>query len=245
MISKTNKHPFVGVWRVTEMQGFDQDMVEMDGPALFRIHDERKGYLEFLGMKVDVDFEMSERDEQPFAEFTWWEPHRLPHCGRGTMTLNGATLEGKIYFHGGDRSVFKAEKLSDDSRQSVNRVVARSHSVAKQPRSKPVSPIPDSVRSALKQRLEEHIAEKWDHTLVSLILRFRGAYAYVDVQDPTEKFPLHLCRLDYLGDPDRWGFAFYKYSDEVYEKSRDWDGSFITTPEKAFDVAATVYLAGG
>ncbi|MCX6601846.1 MAG: hypothetical protein NT025_09865 [bacterium] len=81
--------------------------------------------------------------------------------------------------------------------------------------------------------MEKHIAEKWDHTLVSLILRFRGAYAYVDVQDPT-----HLCRLGFLGDLDHWGFAFYKYSDDVYEKSRDWDGSFITTPERAFDVAA-------
>ena len=106
----------------------------------------------------------------------------------------------------------------------------------------PHSPIPESIRSALKERLENHIAEKWSHTLVSLILRFRGAYAYVDVQDPTENIPTHLCRLGYLGNLEEWDFAFYKYSDEVYERSMDWDGSFVTTPERAFDVAASVYL---
>jgi hypothetical protein len=31
--------------------------------------------------------------------------------------------------------------------------------------------------------------------------------------------PTHLCRLRYFGDPERWGFAFYTYSNERYELS--------------------------
>ena len=236
------------------------------------IHDARHGFLKFCGMEASVDYELSEKDSKPFIEFTWWEPHRLPHCGRGWARIDGDSMQGKIYFHAGDRSVFKAQRgISEADEDAITHLlrqgpitvdpaclpshrepVERKSAKAKLERQpaqksvlKPQSPIPKRERLALKERLEKHITEKWDHTLVTLILRFHGAFAYIDVQDPTEQVPTHLCRLDFLGDPDRWGFAFYKYSDEVYEKSRDWNGSFITTPEMAFDVAATVYLSGG
>jgi hypothetical protein len=52
---------------------------------------------------------------------------------------------------------------------------------------------------------------------------------------------VHLCRLRYFGD-DRWGFAFYTYSNEKYELSVFSDGDFIGTPEDAFLISAGVYL---
>lgn len=262
MTSNAQDNPFIGKWRITEMENFDQDMVEMGGPAIFHIHEERKGYLEFLGMKVDVDLEISVRDEQPFAEFTWWEPHRLPHCGRGWIKVEGNSLIGKIYFHGGDRSEFKSEKFIVDPDEDAITALLRRGPIPADPdcfrkyqelqkrkpnkgsKAKSQKRIPDKVKTMLQKRLEQHISEKWSHTLVKLDLRFKSTFAYVDVKDPTENFPTHLCRLGYQGDADNWTFAFYKYSDDVYEKSRDWEGSFITTPEKAFDVAATVYLTG-
>jgi len=106
-------------------------------------------------------------------------------------------------------------------------------------------PIPGPVQSALKERLERRITEEWGHTLVTLKLRFRSYYAYVDVQDPTEEVPTHLCRLGYLGSMDEWQFAFYKYSDEKYEVSMDWQGNWLVRPETAFDISAGVYLQGG
>ncbi len=54
--------------------------------------------------------------------------------------------------------------------------------------------------------------------------------------------PTHLCRLGFLGNMDRWAFAFYKYSDEKYELSVGPSGSFEVTPEEAFDCAAGLYL---
>ena len=57
-----------------------------------------------------------------------------------------------------------------------------------------------------------------------------------------EATPTHLCRLGYLGSPDRWEFAFFKYSDEKYEPSFLHSGEFAGTPEEAFDCAAQVYL---
>jgi hypothetical protein len=47
----------------------------------------------------------------------------------------------------------------------------------------------------------------------------------------------HLCRLRYLGDPDKWGFEFFSYSSERYE-----GGGFIRTPEQGFQIAAELYL---
>jgi Tol biopolymer transport system component len=55
--------------------------------------------------------------------------------------------------------------------------------------------------------------------------------------------PTHLCRLRYFGDEERWGFAFYTYSNEKYELSVFPSGDFFGTPEEAFDTAAGVYLA--
>jgi hypothetical protein len=53
--------------------------------------------------------------------------------------------------------------------------------------------------------------------------------------------PVHLCRLRYFGDDQRWSMAFYTYSNEKYEPCFFNNGTFQGTPEEAFDTAA-VYL---
>jgi hypothetical protein len=55
--------------------------------------------------------------------------------------------------------------------------------------------------------------------------------------------PLHLCRLRYFGDEDRWSLAFFTYSHERYEPCVFDSGEFHGTPEEALDVGA-VYLTG-
>jgi hypothetical protein len=57
-----------------------------------------------------------------------------------------------------------------------------------------------------------------------------------------EATPMHLCRLGYLESPDRWAFAFFKYSDEKYEPPFLPSGEFAGTPDEAFDCSALVYL---
>jgi len=47
--------------------------------------------------------------------------------------------------------------------------------------------------------------------------------------------------VQYFGN-DRWGFAFYTYSNEKYELSVFPNGQFIKTPEEAFLTSAMVYL---
>ncbi|HWQ69053.1 MAG TPA: hypothetical protein VN494_03700 [Patescibacteria group bacterium] len=90
-----------------------------------------------------------------------------------------------------------------------------------------------------------------------ILLRFRGAYVYVAAVEAEKgkkallqvcryvqkgEVPVELCRLGYLGNIDRWAYAFFKYSDERYALSVVASGSFVATPEQTFDCAAEVYL---
>lgn len=118
-------------------------------------------------------------------------------------------------------------------------------------------PIPQALQHALPARLERHVRTHWKHRCREVVVRFRGAFAYVDAfplhhqvmpgTTPEERArieatPTRLCRLGYLGSPGRWAFAFFKYSDEKYEPSFLPSGAPVGTPEEAFDCAALVYL---
>ncbi len=98
-----------------------------------------------------------------------------------------------------------------------------------------------------------------------LDIRFRGQFCYVDAytepqpltpnwpppdwSETREEYltrlrntPTHLCRLRFFGDEERWGFAFYTYSNERYELSIFPSGEFLGPPEEAFRVSAEAYL---
>ncbi len=120
----------------------------------------------------------------------------------------------------------------------------------------PLGPIPEVVRRDLRARLERHVQTEWKDRCRAVLIRFRGAYAYVEAlpsgREPltkrragNEATPVQLCRLGYLGDNNRWQYAFFKYSDMKYALSLVASGSFEATPEEAFDCSAGVYLDGG
>lgn len=85
--------------------------------------------------------------------------------------------------------------------------------------------IPSDVQRLLRERLEDHAAKAWKGRCARIEVSFRGKFAVVDaylLEEETgavEEVPTHLCRLEYVGRPDLWGFAFYKYSEESYERS--------------------------
>ena len=86
--------------------------------------------------------------------------------------------------------------------------------------------IPPKLRRELTERLRIHAQKRWSERCARVEVRFRGRYAQVDAycydeESPgkEESVPTHLCRLEYAGRPDIWGFAFFKYSTERYERS--------------------------
>ena len=107
--------------------------------------------------------------------------------------------------------------------------------------------IPENTRLTLRARLQRHARDASGRRCSLVEIRFRGQFAYVDARpagdDLPDEVPLHLCRLGYLGNPEHWEFAFYKYSDDTYERSFLPSGSFVGSPEEAFDCAALAYLS--
>ena len=119
-------------------------------------------------------------------------------------------------------------------------------------------PIPEGIRQELAARLLRHVTEHWKNRVRKILLRFHGRYAYVAVVEAApgektvpqvcryaeeEEWPLQLCRLGYIGSRNRWESAFFKYSTETYAPSVCASGSFVATPEEAFDSSAG-YLQG-
>lgn len=120
-----------------------------------------------------------------------------------------------------------------------------------------MEPIPESERRTVQERLESHARTAWSERCARVKVRFHGNSVYVAAieADPwvmpdasqaeierIRQTPTKLCRLDWTGNPNSWGFAFYKYSDERYEPSMTLDGSFAGSPETCFDTAAQLYL---
>ncbi len=57
------------------------------------------------------------------------------------------------------------------------------------------------------------------------------------VSSTAEVAPTHLCNLLYFGGDDRWGFAFYTFSDDKCEPSIFPLGEFFGKPEEAPSIA--------
>jgi len=126
--------------------------------------------------------------------------------------------------------------------------------------------ITDAVKRRTGARIQRYAEQHFAGRYTRLDIRFRGQFCYIDaytepepltpswpppdwsesreeMQERLRNTPTHLCRLRYRGDQERWGFAFYTYSNERYELSMFPSGGFFGTPEEAFEVSAGMYLA--
>jgi hypothetical protein len=70
-----------------------------------------------------------------------------------------------------------------------------------------------------------------------------GETCSVEALERMRNLPIHLIRLRYFGNEERWTLAFYTYSHERYEPCLFPSGDDHGTPEEAFDVGS-VYLEG-
>lgn len=100
---------------------------------------------------------------------------------------------------------------------------------------------PASTKSSLQQRLSAHARAHWPQ-LTAVMVRFRGAFAYVEGQ-LLDGDTLPLMRLRYGGSAARWGFAMYLASKDGYEDAVLPTGALAGFPEAALDCACGLYLA--
>lgn len=120
--------------------------------------------------------------------------------------------------------------------------------------------IPEIVRERTRQRILKHAEKKHSGRFIRLDIRFRGQFCYIDAyREPCvppgrppkclhetrrqmieriRKTPIHLCRLRFFRDEERWSLAYFSYSSEKYEPCVFDSGDFHGTPEEGFDVGA-------
>lgn len=125
--------------------------------------------------------------------------------------------------------------------------------------------IPEAIQPRIRQRILAHADAQYAGKFNRIDVRFRGHFCYIDAYiepfvaadfDPAVvgqsldeyrerlgNIPMHLCRLRYFGNEERWTMAFYTYSHDKYEPSVFDNGTWHGTPEEAFDTSS-VYLTG-
>jgi hypothetical protein len=123
--------------------------------------------------------------------------------------------------------------------------------------------IPERVKHRSTQRILAYAEQHYTGKYKRIDVRYKGHFCYIDAykeppvpdnydpsifketreeyQERLSNTPIHLCRLRYKGDEEKWTMAFYTYSNEKYEISVFDNGTFYGTPEEAFQTSA-VYL---
>jgi len=113
----------VGWWRIVEMELWVQEDVDLVGPAFLELGGDGIGSFAFLAVEGQIDFRNARRDGRVGVEFSWegWDDSDR-RSGRGWAVLaEDGSRCGRIYFHLGDDSSFRAERIADNPRAKLQR----------------------------------------------------------------------------------------------------------------------------
>lgn len=113
MVGAQTPEGFVGYWRITEMEVWDVDYLDLVVPAFIEFDREQMGQFQFGTVRGWLDCRFGQRDGAPVVDFSWeGENDNDPGCGRGWGALRGDRLEGRLYIHRGDDSAFVASRTA-------------------------------------------------------------------------------------------------------------------------------------
>jgi hypothetical protein len=108
-------------------------------------------------------------------------------------------------------------------------------------------PIPSKrLKDDVDGTVDHHAAQqrRWP-ALAEVDTRWRGSYGYLTaiVEENGQDIHVPLCRIEYLGDDENWGFAVYSAAIDAYTDAVLCTGHPTGHPTEAFDTAALVHLA--
>jgi hypothetical protein len=107
-------------------------------------------------------------------------------------------------------------------------------------------PVPSKRVKDLTEGTVDHHASLTHPELQEITIRWRGSFGYMAAwtgpgDDTDEEIP--LCRIEYLGDDDDWGFALYDPATQTYNDAIMHTGHYTGHPNDAYDTAAITHLA--
>ncbi len=103
---------FVGKWRITEMEQWDQEYIDFVEPGYFLFDHEGVGEFVFGTISGSIDCRFSEVKGISRVEYTWEGTSEMESaCGRGWFEINEKDkIYGGLFIHNSDDSWVKAEK---------------------------------------------------------------------------------------------------------------------------------------
>lgn len=103
---------FIGNWRITEMEQWDQDYIDLDKPGSFRFHKDGMGEFVFGTVNGFIDCRYDNDKHADRVEFSWDGTSEYdPVCGRGWFEMTATDqIYGKLFIHNGDESWVRAVK---------------------------------------------------------------------------------------------------------------------------------------
>jgi len=119
---------FIGSWKITHMETWAQDYVDLVVPGFIEFKpedDHLMGTFQFGTVSGWLDCRLRDIDGATFIEWSWQgRSDTDPGCGRGWATLADGELVGHIFIHCADDSTFKATK-QPRSAERLKRAVKR------------------------------------------------------------------------------------------------------------------------
>ena len=102
-------HDFKGRWRITWMETWPQDYVDLVEPGYFQFDEDNLGAFVFGAVRGWIDVRVS--GKQPYLEYSWQGESEGDHyCGRGWFEFrNPNDSAGKLFIHCGDETAIKIE----------------------------------------------------------------------------------------------------------------------------------------
>ena len=102
---------FVGRWRIAEMETWDQEFVDLVVPGFFAFRKNGTGEFAFGAIEGALDCRAEVQGAARRLAFTFDGVDEGDQVsGRGWVEVNGVEMTGRIYFHQGDDSGFRARK---------------------------------------------------------------------------------------------------------------------------------------
>jgi hypothetical protein len=125
--------------------------------------------------------------------------------------------------------------------------------------------ISDAIAHRTEERLRLFADERFSGRFRDIGVWFRGAFCYLDLyrdpgpspegwsaeasdetreqyRDRLSETAIHLCRLRYFGNPDRWSFALYNLTTSDYEPASFPSGEAAGEPEEALELVFKIHL---
>lgn len=102
---------YVGRWQIVEMEAWDQEYVNMEVPGHFTFRKDGSGRFQFGLVQGEMDCRLEITGGNARIAFSWEGQEELdPASGRGWAVIEDGELKGRIFFHQGDDSAFRASR---------------------------------------------------------------------------------------------------------------------------------------